>query len=89
MLSRLLNPDNLIIENKIMSNRTKAWRRHQTQIKGRRSYIKNILKKEEKNWKMLYLHSKKLRRARQLGIIYPRKTGHQILTNYEELSFYL
>ncbi len=35
--------------------------------------------KPEKNWKMLYLRSEKLFRAKQLGFDYPKKTVRQLL----------
>jgi len=61
-----------------MSNRDRAWRRFQKHNKGNRSYIDDIWK-PEKNWKLLYTRSVKVQRAKQLGIEYPRKTGHQTL----------
>lgn len=34
--------------------------------------------KPEKKWKLLYLRSEKLLRARQLGFEYPRKSDRQL-----------
>lgn len=65
-----------------MSNRGRAWRRFKNENKGSKSYITNMWK-PEKNWKMLYTRSVKIQRAKQLGIEYPRKTGHQTLIHYE------
>jgi hypothetical protein len=39
--------------------------------------------KPEKNWKMVYLRSEKLSRAKQLGFDYPKKTVRQLL-DYED-----
>ncbi|WP_086932850.1 hypothetical protein [Agarilytica rhodophyticola] len=60
--------------------RGRAWRRSKTKIKSR----KNSAKTEkqwisEKNWKLMYTRSEKLRRARQLGIEYPKRTVRQTL----------
>ena len=35
--------------------------------------------KSPKNWKHMYLRSEKLRRAKQLGIEYPRKSNSELL----------
>lgn len=35
--------------------------------------------KPEKKWKMIYLRSEKLIRAKQLGFDYPRKSTRQLL----------
>ncbi len=60
--------------------RGRAWRRSKTKTKSR----KNSAKTEkqwisEKNWKLMYTRSEKLRRARQLGIEYPKRTVRQTL----------
>lgn len=60
--------------------RGRAWRRSKTRTKSR----KNSAKTEkqwisEKNWKLMYTRSEKLRRARQLRIEYPKRTVRQTL----------
>ena len=42
--------------------------------------------KPEKNWKLMYIRSEKLLRAKQLGIEYPRKTARQILDDEQPLD---
>ena len=36
----------------------------------------------EKNWKLLYLRSNKLARARQLGFEYPRKSAREVIDEH-------
>ncbi len=60
--------------------RTRAWRRSKTKAKSR----KNSVKREkiwapEKKWKLMYLRSEKLGRAKQLGTEYPKRTLRQTL----------
>ena len=50
-----------------------SWRRYQNQVhkhKGMGTDPYNF--KPEKNWKMVYTRSDKLKRAKQLGFDYPR-----------------
>ena len=63
-----------------MSNRDRSWRRFQQYIKqkGKNSHSFSEWK-SEKNWKLLYTRSVKLRRAKQLGVEYPSKTMNQVL----------
>ncbi|WP_444939833.1 hypothetical protein ACJJI3_11790 [Microbulbifer sp. ZKSA004] len=60
--------------------RSRAARRSKTKAKPH----KNSARTEkpwisEKNWKLMYTRSEKLRRAKQLGIEYPKRTMLQIL----------
>ena len=53
--------------------RTRAWRRfHKRRCRqeDHKHFDRDI--KPEKNWKLLYLRSEKLKRAFQLGFEYPR-----------------
>ena len=54
-------------------NRNRAWRRFKDHIKNRKG------QGTEEKWKMLYLRSEKLARAKQLGIDYPRKNSRQLI----------
>ena len=60
----------------MFSQRNRAWRRSLKRRK--RKYTRNIMDKREKNWKLLYLRSEKLARAKQLGFSYPRVYMHQL-----------
>ncbi|WP_444912226.1 low molecular weight protein tyrosine phosphatase family protein [Microbulbifer sp. PAAF003] len=60
--------------------RSRAARRSKTKAKPHKNSART--KKpwiSEKNWKLMYTRSEKLRRAKQLGIEYPRRTMLQIL----------
>lgn len=60
--------------------RNKAWRQAQHKSKEVKKQHKRYKKfVSEKNWKLMYLRSEKLKRARQLGIDYPNKTLRQTL----------
>ncbi len=61
------------------NERGRAWRRFYDRVKNGNGMGTDELWKPEKNWKMLYLRSEKLSRARQLGFDYPRKSGRQLL----------
>lgn len=56
-----------------------AWRRHKESVKSRCGTGSLEAWKPEKNWKMVYLRSEKLKRAKQLGFHYPRKSQRQLL----------
>ncbi len=62
--------------------RGRAWRRSKTKAKSRKNSAKTgkqwIL---EKNWKLMYTRAEKLRRARQLGVEYPKRSVRQTLDN--------
>ena len=67
--------------------RSKAWRRFKAKVKSR----KNSETREkqwiaEKNWKLMYTRGEKLRRAKRLGIEYPKKTVRQTLDNEQPLD---
>lgn len=63
-----------------MSNeRTRAWRRFKSSINQGNGMGSNHLWKPEKKWKMMYLRSEKLARAKQLGFDYPRRNARQPL----------
>ncbi|MEE4246663.1 MAG: hypothetical protein V2I33_14730 [Kangiellaceae bacterium] len=60
--------------------RNKAWRRKQARLKSDGRVDKSQLwSPYEKNWKLLYLRSVKLQRAKLLGFEYPRKSTRQLL----------
>lgn len=62
------------------NTRNKAWRQAVRNLKETRRKQKNCKKAvSEKNWKLMYLRSAKLQRAKQLGIDYPSKTLRQVL----------
>ncbi len=61
-------------------NRDRAWRRFQNRNKGRpESNTKANVCKPEKNWKLMYLRSEKLKRALKLGMSYPVRNTNQLL----------
>ncbi len=67
--------------------RGRSWRRSKTKTKSR----KNSFEKEkqwisEKNWKLMYTRAEKLRRARQLGQEYPKRTVRQTLDDEQPLE---
>jgi len=67
--------------------RDKAWRKFKVKVKSRRS--KNDHGKQwipEKKWKLMYTRGEKLRRAKQLGIEYPKKTVLQTLDDESPLE---
>jgi len=60
-------------------NRTRAWRRNQARKHGSDKAVRPPTFKPEKNWKLMYIRSTKLVRARQLGMSYPIRTTRQLL----------
>jgi hypothetical protein len=61
------------------TERGRAWRRlHNRMNRGKNESSLEICKPEKK-WKMLYLRSEKLKRAKQLGFDYPVKNSRQVL----------
>ena len=67
--------------------RNKAWRKFKAKVKSRKN--DEILEKQwiaEKSWKLMYTRGEKLRRAKQLGIDYPKKTIRQTLDNEQPLD---
>ncbi|NLD14764.1 MAG: hypothetical protein GX665_06690 [Gammaproteobacteria bacterium] len=67
--------------------RSRAWRRFKTKMKAKRdSKSQKSKEKPEKNWKLMYIRSEKLVRAKKLGIDYPIKTARQILDNEQSLE---
>ena len=61
------------------SQRTLAWRRLQ-RAKHAQHRSKAQTAKREKSWKLLYLRSVKLRRAQQLGMVWPSTEWAKLLT---------
>jgi hypothetical protein len=59
--------------------RGRAWRRLQHRMSKGKSETSLEIFKPEKKWKMLYLRSEKLKRAKQLGFEYPVKNSRQVL----------
>ncbi|MFT0212112.1 hypothetical protein VQ643_05785 [Pseudomonas sp. F1_0610] len=78
-----------------MSNsRSLAWRRYQDVLHKGNGMGSAALFKAEKNWKMLYLRSDKVKRGKQLGFTYPIQSPQRVLNEawdaYEtEAAFYL
>jgi len=76
---------------------SRGWRNAQKQRnKSRDVHMSLITYRGEKNWKMLYMRSKKLLRAAQLGLEYPHITNQQLairgLEEYQysnERTFYM
>ena len=61
-------------------DRDRGWRRSQKRAKDKRQNSKDAIKfKGEKNWKMMYLRSEKLKRALRLGKTYPIRRTNQLL----------
>ncbi len=60
-------------------NRNRAWRRFKKLIRKGKGQGTEKKWKPEKKWKMLYLRSEKLARAKQLGIEYPRKNSRHLI----------
>lgn len=70
-------------------NRDKGWRQNKAKQKEKNKSNKPKKYSEEKNWKMLYLRSNKLKRANQLGFDYPIKSMREKLfeeTNQQEMK---
>jgi hypothetical protein len=61
------------------TDRGRAWRRLQNRMNRGKNEGSTEIFKPKKKWKMLYLRSEKLKRAKQLGIDYPVKTSRQVL----------
>ncbi len=59
--------------------RDRAWRRFKNHVNHNKGMGSKDLWKPEKNWKMVYLRSEKLSRAKQLGFPYPRLSCRQLL----------
>lgn len=55
------------------NKRTRAWRRFKNNFKKNNGMGSGEEFKPEKKWKMVYLRSEKLSRAKQLGFEYPRR----------------
>lgn len=65
-----------------MSNsRSLAWRRYQDAVHNGNGMGSATLLKAEKNWKMLYLRSDKVKRSKQLGFTYPIESPQKILND--------
>ncbi|AWH22146.1 hypothetical protein IAE57_10025 [Stenotrophomonas sp. S48] len=60
-------------------HRNRAWRRATARLHGGDRATRVALIKPEKNWKLMYLRSAKLARARQLGFVYPIQSVRQQL----------
>jgi len=59
--------------------RSRAWRRFKSKLNESKGMGSEDKWKPEKKWKLVYLRSEKLARAKQLGFEYPRKTSRQLL----------
>ncbi len=67
--------------------RNRGWRRTKTRTKSRKG--SDVNEKQwisEKNWKLMYTRAEKLRRAKQLGIEYPKRTVRQTLDDEQPLD---
>ncbi|GKX58881.1 hypothetical protein [Leminorella grimontii] len=61
------------------NNRTRAWRLAQkSRNRSRDSHPPRSDFPKEKRWKLMYIRSKKLARAAQLGMDYPRVRSGQL-----------
>jgi hypothetical protein len=63
----------------VTNERSRAWRRFYNRVNKGKGMGTEDRWKPEKNWKMVYLRSEKLSRAKQLGFDYPKKTVRQLL----------
>lgn len=55
-------------------SRSRAWRRHQAKRPSHRVHGKNPFEgKPEKKWDLMYFRRNKVKRAQQLGFVYPFK----------------
>jgi hypothetical protein len=69
------------------NERSRAWRRFKEKMKSKKGgQSQDTKEKPEKNWKLMYIRSEKLIRAKQLGIDYPIKTSRQILDDEHPLE---
>lgn len=59
--------------------RSRAWRRFVNELNRGKGMGSKEIWKPEKNWKMLYMRSEKLSRAKQLCFEYPRKSYRQLI----------
>jgi len=67
--------------------RGRAWRRSKSRCKSRKNSAQSEeTSSSEKNWKLMYMRSDKLRRSRKLGTEYPKRTIRQILDNEQPLD---
>jgi len=55
------------------NERTRAWRRFKNKLNKSNGMGCDEIFKPEKKWKLVYLRSEKLSRAKQLGFEYPRR----------------
>lgn len=55
------------------NERTRAWRRFKNKLNKSNGMGCDKMFKPEKKWKLVYLRSEKLSRAKQLGFEYPRR----------------
>ena len=63
-----------------MSNeRGRAFRRFKSKVKNGKGMGGNECFKPEKKWKMMYGRTLKIKRAAQLGFVYPVETDRQLL----------
>ena len=76
-----INDRNFRIHEKGNLNQELLDRGKLSKTKGVPEYRIDHFKDIEKNWKLIYLRSNKLARAKQLGKDYPSKTLRQILDN--------
>jgi hypothetical protein len=63
----------------VTNERSRAWRRFYNRVNKGKGMGTEDRWKPEKNWKLVYLRSEKLSRAKQLGFDYPKKTVRQLL----------
>ncbi|RFA30982.1 hypothetical protein CAI21_03130 [Alkalilimnicola ehrlichii] len=69
------------------AQRNRAWRRFKSKMKIKRgSRSQRSQEKPEKSWKLMYIRSEKLIRAKQLGMDYPAKTVRQVLDDEQPLG---
>jgi hypothetical protein len=61
------------------NERNRAWRRFKNKVNLGNGQGSQKQWKPEKKWKMVYIRTEKLSRAKQLGFEYPRKNTRQLL----------
>lgn len=73
------NIDSIEFETQQVRKRDRAWRIKQYYLHKENEMGSNCHWKDEKNWKLMYLRSKKLARAKQPGFHYPIESNLQFL----------
>lgn len=64
------------------NERNRAWRRAQSWTNNGKGMGSEDTWKPEKKWKLMYIRSEKMARARQLGFDYPIRSTLQLLDEW-------